>query len=222
VCQRKEHTTMYVRHWTRALFVTAACAIVASPTAVDSAQLRPRGGVVVDRGPFGISNREAYERGFREGLRRGEDDGRRGRTFDYARDSVYRSADRGYDRRYGTRETYRAGFRQGFSEGYRSGYDRVRVVAVDRGRDNRGLGRGRAGGRQEPAYARGFADGYEQGIEDGEDRDRYDPVRHGDYREADQGYFDEYGSKDAYRNNYRVGFREGYDGGYRDGTLRRR
>jgi hypothetical protein len=70
---------------------------------------------------------------------------------------------------------------------------------------------------REPAAARGYADGYEEGLRDARDRDRYDPVRSRDYREADQGYYRDYGSRDAYRNNYRLGFRQGYDEGYRLG-----
>ena len=74
---------------------------------------------------------------------------------------------------------------------------------------------------EEPAFARGYADGYEQGNDDGKDRDRYDAVGHKDYREGDEGYFKEYGPKEAYRNNYRSGFREGYEAGYRAGQWRR-
>jgi hypothetical protein len=91
----------------------------------------------------------------------------------------------------------------------------------------RGLGRfgapppgapGVAVGRayQEPAYARGYADGYRHAQEDREDRRSYDPVAHRDYREADQGFYRTYGSRDAYKDNYRAGFRAGYDAGYRD------
>jgi hypothetical protein len=79
----------------------------------------------------------------------------------------------------------------------------------------------RRGPSQEPAAARGYADGYKRGVDDGRDRDRYDPVRHGDYREGDEGYYREYGSKDAYKNNYRAGFRQGYEDGYREGNRRR-
>jgi hypothetical protein len=77
-------------------------------------------------------------------------------------------------------------------------------------------------GYEEPAYARGFSDGYERGLNDGQDRDRYDPVGEREYRDADNGYFREYGSRDAYRNNYRAGFRQGYEDGYRAGQRYRR
>lgn len=92
----------------------------------------------------------------------------------------------------------------------------------------RGLGLGRFGapppgppglaGRtyQEPAYARGYADGYRHAQQDRDDRRSYDPVAHRDYREADQGFYHSYGSREAYKDNYRAGFRAGYDVGYRE------
>jgi hypothetical protein len=75
---------------------------------------------------------------------------------------------------------------------------------------------------QEPAYARGYSDGYQHGWNDGRDRDRYDPVGHPDYREANQGFYGGYGPRSAYRTNYRSGFRPGYEDGYRDGQRSRR
>ena len=79
-----------------------------------------------------------------------------------------------------------------------------------------------ARGVREPAFAAGLDSGYEKGIEDGRDAERYDPVRHRDYRDAERGYRDGYGSRDAYRTNFRSGFRQGYEDGYRAGTRNRR
>ena len=161
----------------------------------------------------------AFDRGYREGLQQGQRDLRDGREPRYERSRAYRQGDRGYQDRYGSREIYRNNFRRGFAAGYRAGYVRFRG----------GVFQGRRGGRdgrlplgyQEPAFARGYSDGWEKGVDDGRDRDRYDPVRHGDYKDGDQGYSRAYGSKDAYRNNYRAGFRQGYEDGYRDGARRR-
>jgi len=47
-------------------------------------------------------------------------------------------------------------------------------------------------------------------------------VAHKDYRDADQGFYLSYGSREAYKDNYRAGFRAGYDAGYRDQSGRRR
>lgn len=72
-------------------------------------------------------------------------------------------------------------------------------------------------GYQDPAFARGYAEGHKRGLADGRRASRYDPVRHRDYRDADDGYYRRYGSRQAYENNYRAGFRQGYERGYREG-----
>ena len=166
----------------------------------------------------GQNDRGAYDRGYREGLRDGEQDLRSGRGVDLNRHSAYRNADAGYARRDGNRDDYRRAFRNGFEDGYRSVYQQAR----GNGRRGQVFGRTPRGGYQDPASARGYSDGYEHGIDDGHDRDRYDPVRHGDYKSGDDGYNRSYGSKDSYRNNYRAGFRQGYEDGYRSGTRQRR
>jgi len=107
------------------------------------------------------------------------------------------------------------------------------AVPADAQGRGRGLGRfgavppvpaGVAAGRadQEPAYARGYADGLRLARQDRSDRRGYDPVAHKDYRDADQGFYLSYGSREAYKDNYRAGFRAGYDAGYRDQSGRRR
>lgn len=148
-----------------------------------------------------------YERGYRQGVRDGERDARKGRGFDY-----------GDDRALGERDHR---FRRGYAAGYRTGFDQFRGLSRGSTRPGSSSGRGR-NGYQDPAFSRGYSDGYGKGQSDGRDRDRYDPVRHRDYRDADQGFFRDYGSKQAYENNYRAGFRQGYEEGYRDGTRGRR
>jgi hypothetical protein len=144
-----------------------------------------------------------YDRGYRDGVRRGEEEAQRGRPF-------------------GSRALIQGNaYNVGFAEGYRTGYNRqisrerrdVRVVQQQRGP---------ARGYREPAFAAGFDNGYEKGLTDGRDGDRYDPVRHRDYRDAERGYRDAYGSRDAYRTNFRAGFRQGYEEGYRAGARNRR
>ena len=159
------------------------------------------------RGLYGERTSAQYERGYRDGLRDGERDARGGRAFDYDND---RQLSRRGDR-----------FQRGYADGYRAGYQRFRGESRGRRSVGPNAGRGR-GGYQDPAFARGYSDGFERGLDDGRDRDRYDPVRHRDYRDADDGYFRDYGPKQAYENNYRAGFRQGYEEGYRDGTRSRR
>lgn len=196
---------MSVRRWAHWLFAAITCALLATPA--------------------GAQNNAAFERGYREGIQRGANDARDSRRFEPERDSVYRDGDRGYNDRYGDRNWYRNEFRRGFSSGYREGYYNVRGNGGYQ-RDDRiyqgrrdgiyGRGPGRTRGYQDPAFARGYSDGWEKGRDDGRDRDRYDPVRHGDYKDGDNGYERSYGAKDAYKNNYRSGFRQGYEAGYRD------
>jgi hypothetical protein len=76
--------------------------------------------------------------------------------------------------------------------------------------------------QQESAFAAGYQDGLDKGASDGREGERYDPVRHREYREAERGYSEAYGSRDAYRDNYRAGFRQGYEEGYRAGARKRR
>ena len=205
---------MGARRWAQWLFAAITCALLATPAAAQN------------NGP--------YERGYREGIRYGADDARDNRRFEPERERVYRNGDEGYNSRYGDRDRYRNEFRRGFASGYREAYYQVRGSNVGSQRDDRiyqgrndriyqgrnaGIydrGPGRTRGYQDPAFSRGYSDGWEKGRDDGRDRDRYDPVRHGDYKDGDNGYERSYGSKDAYKNNYRSGFRQGYEAAYRD------
>lgn len=74
---------------------------------------------------------------------------------------------------------------------------------------------------QDPASSAGYQSGYEHGLRDGQDGERYDPVRHRDYRDGQRGHTSSYGSKDSYKTNFRTGFRKGYEDGYREGSRTR-
>ena len=69
-----------------------------------------------------VENR-AYRNGFDQGRIQGENDARRGRSFNFGRHSEYRNAQIGYGG-YGNRDEYRNGFRRGFQEGYNDGFRR--------------------------------------------------------------------------------------------------
>lgn len=157
-----------------------------------------------------------YNRGFEQGVKEGQQDARKNRAY-----QAYPNGN--------SRKQSDINFRQGFEAGYRSGFDQVRNERAyrderrddrrDDRRDGNYNGR-RAPGYQEPAVARGYSDGYQRGLDDSRSRHNYDPVGERDYREADQGYYSGYGSKDAYKNNYRAGFRQGYEDGYRQANRR--
>ena len=206
----QEIATMRARGFFRWALAAATCGALASGLALGPA-VTAFAWQQDSRGRSSASQvRAAYDTGYREGLQRGQDDSRIGRSRDIERDSEYRSGDRGYDRSWGSRDAYRVEFRRGFEAGYRQGYNGTRPDRRDDDRDRRW-----SRGYQEPATSQGYRDGYEKGRDDSRDGDRYDPVRHGDYKSGDNGYEREYGSRDAYRNNYRVGFRQGYEDGYR-------
>lgn len=73
------------------------------------------------------------------------------------------------------------------------------------------------GGRQavNVAYNEGYARGVRAGEEDARRGNRFAFNDERDYRDADQGYRREYGSRDAYRLEYQRGFEVGYELGYR-------
>jgi hypothetical protein len=75
---------------------------------------------------------------------------------------------------------------------------------------------------QDPASTRGYENGYDLGLLDARKGERYDPVRHRDYRDANRGYASSQGSRDGYKTNFRTGFRQGYEDGYREGTRTRK
>jgi hypothetical protein len=75
------------------------------------------------------------------------------------------------------------------------------------------------------AYDNGFREGLRQGERDGRSNRRYEPSRHGEWRNANDGYRREYGDHTVYRRNFRSGFEAGYSQAYRQfdrGYYRRR
>ena len=63
------------------------------------------------------------------------------------------------------------------------------------------------------AYRIGYQEGRDHGEKDRRSERRFDYARHGDYRDADDGY--RYGNRYAYQLEFRRGFVDGYNAGYR-------
>src|SRR6266545_6597105 len=82
----------------------------------------------------------------------------------------------------------------------------------DRGYGDRGYGNVGYG-----AFQNGASDGYRKGLEDIQKRRYPDVTRHSWYRNGDHDYDRAYGSKDAYKVEYRRGFQEGYNRAFREG-----
>ena len=92
------------------------------------------------RGGRGQTFSLGYDRGLRDGARRGEQDARSRRGFDFRREGDYRDADNGYRGSYGPRFAYSRGYREGYEAGYRRSYSynaRGRDGRWDRDRDGR-------------------------------------------------------------------------------------
>lgn len=190
--------------------VLAILATLAVPAATANAGQDPR------RAQY--ATQYGYDEGYRQGLRVGEDHGRRGLQFNFGITSEYRQGDYGWRPSYGNHDQYRADFRVGFERGYRDAYDRYR------GYRNRppewSNGRERGYGYSNLAYTNGFNDGYKEGLNDGRHRHRNDPYAESRYRSGDHGFENWYGSRDQYRSSYREAFRSGYERGYAEGWHR--
>ena len=178
----------------------------------------------------------AYDNGYRDGVREGTNDARRGRNYSYDRHDQYRDADDGYRRSSGDRDFYRRSYRQGFQAGYNEGYGRY----GNNGRYPRSTyptspnyptypnypsypdrGVPRNGGYSSAAYQVGYRDGVDAGRDDARGRRAYDPVRTRRYRDGDHDYNSRYGSRDAYKREYRAAFEQGYREGYQGSGTRR-
>lgn len=75
------------------------------------------------------------------------------------------------------------------------------------------------GGRPAPVqsqagYREGFAQGERAGFEDARRNDPFRFTDEDDYRRGDVGYRPTFGSREAYRNDFRYGFEAGYRQGY--------
>ena len=201
---------------TRLVMAAVACSALALPAGAAAQSARDRNGA----GQQGWESRggEAYQRGFREGERLGDEDVRRNRAFSAQSHREYRDADAGYDRNAGSRDRYRDEYRRGFTEGYRIGYRDDRWDRNDRSSN----GTGNRGGYRDPGQARGFSDGYRKGVEDRRDNHRFEPQRFKEVRQGTApGYDDEFGSRERYTFSYRDGFRLGYEDGFRSAYARR-
>jgi hypothetical protein len=72
------------------------------------------------RAPYADAQRSAFDNGYRDGRKRGEQAARDNRPFDVQRERDYRNAEAGYNRSLGDRNRYRDNYRGGFTQGYRA------------------------------------------------------------------------------------------------------
>lgn len=154
--------------------------------------------------------RRGYEAGFndlRAGRQRRYDRGDVERVLGAGLDDVYESNDRWYDR-----------WEDRDDRNDRDGRWNDR-------NDRDGRWNDRNDSRQELyriAQQNGYRDGVRRGQEDRARNRRSDFDNHREFREAINGYRNEYGARAAYQQAYREGFRSGYDAGYRNSNNGRR
>jgi hypothetical protein len=107
--------------------------------------------------------RIAYDEGYRDGINKGERDGRKGDRYSLRRHGDYRDADDGYRRQFGPKHYYQRTYRRAFEAGYRRAYaSYARRYGYGYGRDR---DYGRYGNRDYGRYG---------DRDDRYDRDRYD------------------------------------------------
>jgi hypothetical protein len=70
----------------------------------------------------GYAVNPGFDRGYRDGLDKGRDDGKHHEAYDPRRQKWYREADRGYNDHDGSRYSYETAYRDGFLRGYDEGY----------------------------------------------------------------------------------------------------
>jgi flagellar biosynthesis/type III secretory pathway protein FliH len=125
-----------------------------------------------DQQSYYDARRTAYDNGFREGVKQGEKDAQKNRSFAYQDEKTFQRADKGYHREFGALERYRQTFRNGYAAGYSDGYQRYRPAYGNGGYGNPGYGnpgygngrygQGRAIPRDDRGVWGGTAGGYPQ------------------------------------------------------------
>lgn len=92
---------------------------------------RVYGGVYNGNGPaygtYGYGGQAAFNNGMNDGVQKGQEDARNGKSLDPTRQKWYRSGDRNYNGSLGiSRDQYRDEYRRGFQQGYDQGYRQYR------------------------------------------------------------------------------------------------
>ena len=176
------------------------------------------------RGNAAQARQYGYQSGYRDGLSKGQHEGRENDPYDY-QEPDWRQGTRGYQRWMGPVDAFQQGYRDGYQNGFRAGY---RVNRGDRDSDQYGYNGGYGGGYNgsyggwpngvyspagrygSPAYQIGYQDGARVGREDNASRKPFNPNPRGAYDDEDHGYSNRYGSKSAYKAQYANGYRAGY------------
>jgi len=165
-----------------------------------------------------------YDRGFREGQKRGQHEGRENDPYDYHTPD-WRQATRGYKGWMGPVNAYQNGYQQGYADGFRSGFISERPgwrdrdgYGDDRYRHDGYYSNGFYGGNYRYDSRLGYNTGYQDGAtmarEDLYNRKPFNPNPRARFGGRDNGYLREYGDKNVYKAEYTDGYRAGYQGAF--------
>ena len=162
-----------------------------------------------DRHPAVQARQYGYDKGYRDGVLRGQHEGRENDPYDYHTPD-WRRATRGYEPWMGPVSVFQQGYQQGYAAGFQSGFASVRPAVPYGDRDDfrptnypdRYVNVGYDFGRQ---------DGAEAAREDIYHNKPFNPNPRGRYGSMDHGYHREYGDKGYYQAQYDSGYHAGYE-----------
>lgn len=235
----------YLRRPLTKAALTLAMAVGIGLATSAPAQAQHRNDHPHDRDYYGYGRNDIYQmarqNGYHDGVEHGREHRLERKRYDPTGTRHYKDATDGYRSGSGDKDTYKQAYREGFRRGYDEGYygrgrssgydpyyqddpyygdDRYRRDDPYNRGDRRQGDYGYYGGRNDIyriAQENGYRDGITHGAEHRSESKRYNPTSTRHYKDADDGYRSEYGSKDAYKQAYRDGFQRGYDEGFRRG-----
>jgi hypothetical protein len=170
------------------------------------------------RGNAEQTRQYGYDHGFRDGQRKGHEEGRENDPFDY-RTPDWRQARHGYKSWMGPASAFQSGYQRGYRDGFQSGFASARPGRWgdgDRDRDDHYRGSGFYGSADSSrvAYDTGYQDGITMAGEDLYKNKPFNPSPRARFDHRDHGYYRGYGEKEAYKAEYTDGYRAGYQSAF--------
>jgi hypothetical protein len=162
-----------------------------------------------DRNPVPQARQYGYDNGYRDGVARGQHEGRENDPFDY-RTPDWHQATRGYQPWMGPLYAFQQGYQQGYASGFRSGFVSVRPGYRDGDRDDYRPAYSGDRYNSNVGYNTGYQDGAQTAREDLYHNKPFNPNPRGRFDDLDHGYRREYGDKNYYKSQYDSGYRAGY------------
>jgi hypothetical protein len=160
---------------------------------------------------IGQTQQSGYNNGYRDGVARGQHEGRENDPFDYHTPD-WRQATRGYQPWMGPVSVFQQGYQEGYASGFRAGFVSVRPGWREGdGDDFRPTSYPGDHYSANVGYTFGRQDGAEAAREDLYHNKPFNPNPRGRYGSMDHGYQRDYGDKGHYKSQYDAGYHNGYD-----------